>query len=163
MDGAAKFRVRRWFSFRTRRGYGVHSPFAYSLIRSVFGPEGRRVANEIDILAEAGFDSKTAGCIERLYRACGCENIVIDRTSADEDPRRTLFLVSADGADSVTALKEAAARNGGVLCLIDPRKGRIWRESCRRIAREHDGMGIESRRLMIISMDKGLNKQHIRV
>ena len=159
-----KFRVRRWFPSRTRRGYGIHSPFAYSVIRYVFGPDSGGIRGALfDTLSGSGIRRKTAARIERLYRMCGCENIATDRLRTDADPRRTLFLFSAAGAEDTPALKAAAGDGGGILCMLNPRKGRLWRELCRQIAEGHDGMGIESRSLMIIFKDKGLNKQHIRV
>ncbi len=172
-----KFRVKRWFSSRTRRGYGIHSPFAYSLIRQGFGPESFEVTN-IAALSGLGLQRKTAERIERLYMVCGCESMATDCLSAEEAMAataapRTLFLVSATELDAagldaavmerIISIKEAASGSGGILCLVNPRKGRLWRGLCRRIAEMHDGMGIESRDLMIIFTDKGLNKQHIRV
>jgi hypothetical protein len=126
--------------------------------------EAELITNLRDALSGLGVSRKTAGRIERLCRVCECENIAINSSPAGEEARRTLFLASAEaGVGNVLSMREAAEHGGGILCMVNPRKGRLWRELCRKIAEEHDGMGMESRDLMIIFTDKGLNKQHIRV
>ncbi len=143
------------------RGYGIHSPFVYGLIRKVFMCS-RLVDNSRTELYEAllalGVARKRAVQLQNTMIYCGCNTFAINGDGSAE-----FNIATADyPADSLPAAYETARRHGATLVVMVPYANRERRDACRAIIAEHRSTSVDNRGYILIFNNK-LPKQHFRL
>lgn len=143
------------------RGYGIHSPFVYGLIRKVFMCN-RLSDNSRTELYEAllacGVTRKRAVQLQNTMLYCGCRTFAINGDGSAE-----FNIATADyPADSLQSAYDAARRHGTTLVIMVPYANRERRDVCRAIVADHHSTTVDNRGYLLIFNNK-LPKQHFRL
>ncbi|MBQ5670675.1 MAG: hypothetical protein IIV29_08305 [Tidjanibacter sp.] len=150
--------------FRHSRGYGVHSPFLYKVVREAMMP--RKVATTDTRLrgelVAAGVGGRTATRLQNYLSMVGYTRWAINKAEAFTEG--TLFVATPDCPHEVVEqMAEMCGVDGttmATLCVIH-HKGkaeRVWR---RELVEGHKGMSAEKPRFTFLFFNPALPKQHI--
>lgn len=150
--------------FRHHRGYGVHSPFLYKVVREAMMPH--KVATTAPRLREelvaAGVGERTAVRLQNYLSLVGHTHWAID--TAEGTTEGTLFVATPDCPPGVVEqMAERCSREDttvATLCVIH-RRGRAQREWRRGLVESHKGMSAEKPRFTLLFFNPALPKQHI--
>lgn len=136
---ASMLRIRHY------RGHGIHSPFAYSLVRHVFMK--RRILSAdrsvYNSLREARISRYWAMQIQNLHDHCHNHNLNMIL------PTQPLELLPSE--------------DKSILCILSPHYSRARYRRCKEIVARHYGMSIDNRGYMLIIYDDTLTKQHYKL
>lgn len=143
------------------RGYGIHSPFVYGLIRKVFmcgrlyDPEN---APLYDALIAAGVVRKRAVQLQNAMHYCNCTTFGINGGGCAD-----FNVVTAEYPfGQLKTAYEAAKEHGTILVVMSPYANRERRDECRAIVAMHKSTSVDNRGYLIILNNK-LPKQHFRL
>lgn len=143
------------------RGYGVHSPFVYGLIRKVFMCGRLYDADNAPLyesLLRAGVVRKRAVQLQNAMQYCGCASFGIDG-----DGRADFNVVTAEyPTERLISAYEATKQHGTILVVMSPYANRERRDECRTIVEAHRSTSVDNRGYLIILNNK-LPKQHFRL
>lgn len=153
---------------RHYRGFGVHSPFVYGVIRNAImkhDPQGEDLAlyNE---LRGRGFSKRSAAQLQNLYTS---QNFTSAPFAEQEGvfPKlddATLCLVMPSFPDGDTfALAEKAKGTGATLCIISPYGSRSRNKLARRLISQHRHTSIDNRGFLLLFTGERLPKQHFKL
>ena len=143
------------------RGYGIHSPFVYGLIRKVFmcsklyDPEN---APLYEALLSAGVVRKRAVQLQNAMQYCSCKTFAINSTEYADFNVVTVDFPIDRLKDAYEAVKEL----GTILVIMSPYANRERRDECRAIVESHRSTSVDNRGYLIILNNK-LPKQHFRL
>lgn len=141
------------------RGHGVHSPFVYDIVRSVFMRDdllpGRRDLYEA--LLTAGVSRRRAVQLQNLMIHCGYTTFGLNRADAE-------FCVATCGLPrpATLALVRAAAEAGHTVALMSPYDGCERQALCGQIIAGHASTTVDNRGYLLI-FNNHLPKQHFRI
>lgn len=163
-------RTRARLRIRHYKGHGVHSPFAYGIVRNVRMntvpiPDGTPLYAH---LRSIGIGNKTAEFIQRLYTYMKCSECEIDgRTiegmaTATDGPGMTILTPAMDECISAE-MQIAAHSERRIVVLTEPRKTLLRYKMCRTIVTSHKGLSIDCCGTIIVFNTSGLNDQHIKL
>lgn len=145
---------------RHRRGYGVHSPFLYRIIRealmrrNVVG--GERVL--YDELRRRGINKATAARLQNLC-TLECEGMwCIDRVADGEE-----LAIATEGCKEsiVRAMVNRLSRGDGMVVVLHSWCNRGRRKVCKELVEMHNSMSASDLTITLYFSYKGLPKQHI--
>ena len=141
------------------RGHGVHSPFVYDIVRSVFMRDdllpGRRDLYEA--LLTAGVSRRRAVQLQNLMIHCGYTTFGLNRADAE------FCVATCDLPRPATlALVRAAAEAGHTVALMSPCEGQDRQMLCRQIVAAHRSTTVDNRGYLLI-FNNNLPKQHFRI
>lgn len=166
----AIYRTFRGFRIRHFRGHGVHSPFAYRMVREVYMKVGKAYKNNdlYDRLIGAGVSKWTARFIDRLYDHLGCNTCELDGELLRENDtareiKRLVLLSPQLGESETSQLIEASASDGDPVGLLLPLANIARHNVCASVATVHSGMCIDCREVVLLFNDKGLNREYIKL
>ena len=143
------------------RGYGIHSPFVYGLIRKVFMcgklyyPDN---APLYDALLSAGVVRKRAVQLQNAMSYCCGKTFGINGDGSADFNVVTVEYPTEKLAEAY----EATKRHGTILVVMSPYANRERRDECRRIIESHKSTSVDNRGYTIILNNK-LPKQHFRL
>ena len=141
------------------RGHGVHSPFVYDIVRSVFMRDdllpGRRDLYEA--LLTAGVSRRRAVQLQNLMIHCGYTTFGLNRADAE------FCILTRDlpRAETLT-LVAAAGEAGHTVALMSPCEGQDRQMLCRQIVAAHRSTTVDNRGYLLI-FNNNLPKQHFRI
>lgn len=157
------------------RGRGIHSPFAYALVRNVF--MRRRLQDDdrtlYDALRSHGAGCRAAAELQNLFTYCGYGDF---RICGKESGGRESYFKNVDNSNKLLVLtpcvrqeellylvNEAKSAGNFDVCLLRPGScsGRLT--FCRDVALRHKGMSVENRRMIVLFNRQGLNEEHIKL
>ena len=126
------------------RGHGVHSPFVYDIVRSVFMRD--------DLLP-----GRRAVQLQNLMIHCGYTTFGLNRADAE-------FCVATCGLPrpATLALVRAAAEAGHTVALMSPYDGCERQALCGQIIAGHASTTVDNRGYLLI-FNNHLPKQHFRI
>lgn len=141
------------------RGHGVHSPFVYDIVRSVFMRDdllpGRRDLYEA--LLTAGVSRRRAVQLQNLMIHCGYTTFGLNRADAE------LCVVTRDRSRAETlALVREAGEAGHTVAVMSPYDGRVRQALCAQIVAQHRSTTVDNRGYLLI-FNNHLPKQHFRI
>lgn len=155
----------RYCRLRHFRGHGVHSPFAYGLVRNIY-MKRRHLPAEGTVysaLREHGGTARQASLIQALYDYLACRQCCIDAEPVAENPAR-------EGGASMEVFTTAAAVSnetlpapGHIVCLLSPAKGKARYRGCMEAVSSHRGMSIDCRTVILLFGSDALNNEHIKL
>lgn len=141
------------------RGHGVHSPFAYGLVRKVFMRhtlfEGDTAL--YDALIVAGLPRRRAIQLHNARLYCEATTYSIDTL----DGEFAVLTPSYPSEQLAAAYDEAHAR-GTILVIVSPYANRERQEASRAIITRHTSTTVDNRAYLIV-MNNHLPKQHFRL
>lgn len=143
------------------RGYGIHSPFVYGLIRKVFMCGKLFDADNAPLyesLLSAGVVRKRAVQLQNAMHYCGCSTFGINGDGcADFNVVTVEYPV-----EKLEAAYESTREHGTILVIMSPYANRERRDECRAIVESHRSTSVDNRGYLIILNNK-LPKQHFRL
>lgn len=147
------------YCFRSR-GYGVHSPMLYRIIREAMMP--RHVVDSdhslYDALRLRKVGRRTATRLQNLFTLENYAEWRIDEPSAAGG---VTVLTPDCTAEKVREI--IGGLEEGAVCAIYPLWGCQRRALCRELTKAHRSMSAEKPRLMLYFARTDLRKQHIRI
>ena len=141
------------------RGHGVHSPFVYDIVRSVFMRDdllpGRRDLYEA--LLTAGVSRRRAVQLQNLMIHCGYTTFGLNRADAEF----CIATRSLSRTETLALVGDAAAA-GNTVAVMSPYDGRERRAMCLQIIAGHASTTVDNRGYLLI-FNNHLPKQHFRI
>ena len=147
------------YCFRSR-GYGVHSPMLYRIVREAMMPR-HIVGSECtlyDTLRLHKVGRRTATRLQNLYTTEGYAEWRIDEPA---DPQGLTILTPACTEEKIREI--VGGLEQGTVCVTYPLLGCQRRALCRELVKAHHSMSAEKPRLMLYFARTDLHKQHIRI
>ena len=143
---------------RHSRGYGVHSPLLYRIVREAMMP--RKIAGTehalYDALRAQGICKHTATRLQNLYSLEGYEAWRVDQTAKAEGE---LMIATAKCEEQIVAsMANALREHEGAVCIIHSPRNRQLRKS---LITAHPSMSAANCQLTLLWWRKDLRKQHI--
>ena len=152
--------MRIWQHLRHSRGYGVHSPMLYRIVREAMMPRevvgaDRRLFDE---LFSKGVGKRTA---TRLQNLCTIQHYPTWSVDAMAE-EGGLTILTPDCAESVVRdAAEGLAKQEGVVVVLRSITDRRRRTLCRELVRMHHSMSAERPTMLLLFARHDLRKQHI--
>ncbi len=151
--------------FPHRKGYGIHSPFAFSLVTQVLYSPGRYYAYDwLDELMprwQRKFPSRRRACLRLLFRLA---NFWQPHTieGSDQDLTQLAYLHAGCKAARLVACQSdiyaLQSDNGTMFVIYDLQRHRsAWRSL---LVSEHTRVSFDLHDMGIVVCDPKLNKQH---
>ena len=141
------------------RGHGVHSPFVYDIVRSVFMRDdllpGRRDLYEA--LLTAGVSRRRAVQLQNLMIHCGYTTFGLNRADAEF----CIATRSLSRTETLALVGDAAAA-GNTVAVMSPYDGRERRAMCLQIVAAHRSTTVDNRGYLLV-FNNHLPKQHFRI
>lgn len=149
---------------RHARGYGIHSPLVYSLIRNVFMKKDIGEHRDVyDKIMETGADDRIARDIQNFYDFYGFSAFSINNTvPATPAGNHLHILTGANIADAAEDILSVEWEKWNVMCLV-PGKSKERRSLCRGIARNHAGISVDRKRYFLYFYNVSYEKQHYKL
>lgn len=147
------------------RGYGVHSPFVYSLVRQVFMRrriEGPDTALYTELILRH-VSRRRAIQLQNLYTHCGYGSYCFMENDAVPDLTGVGMCIVLRDCDleRILNVAEKARQSGTTVCILAPRDERTRSRQCRRLVAEHPGTSVDNRGYLLLFNHKYLPKQHL--
>lgn len=138
------------------RGHGVHSPFAYRLVRDVFMKRHHLHASGAlyDALRDLHVGKNTARMAQAVYDYAACRGFDIDRFADDVKDGMWCCLASS---------VPVSATGCRVVALLHPRASRERYRQCLEAVGHHAGLSLDCRCILFLFNDRGLSKEHIKL
>lgn len=151
---AAGCRVRHF------RGHGVHSPFAYRMVRTIYMKRRSLPAcgTIYDAMRHAKCDRNGARLVQAIFNDTGCDSCILNG-----------HLITTNGCDSKCLAIQTGLQyitndsNVYITCFAMPRRNKPYYQACMEAVKNHDGMSMDLRSVILLFHDDRLNKEHIKL
>lgn len=156
---ASMLRIRHY------RGHGIHSPFAYSIVRQVFMK--RRIKGEsrevYNTLRTEHVGRYWAVQLQNLHSFCRNHTLrfVMPNETIACPQKRTNAEQGDDERSKATELCDVADKT--IVCIVAPRYSRSRYRNCKALIAHHNGMSIDNRGYILLIYDNKLPKQHFKL
>ena len=167
------------------RGHGIHSPFAYNLVRECLIPRhfvcshastdkpsgagGLRSmpfgASVYDAMRTMGMTKKASRQLQNIFYYLRASDFkVLESAESVASNSKTLYFTAPQATNEdleeiVVAVKAA----GGAVVIIYPRTSLQRMKLCRRLCRSEDLLSIDNRRFLLLIFDEKLPNQHYKL
>lgn len=143
-----------------RRGYGIHSPMLYRIVREAMMP--RHIIGPsralYDTLRRHNIGHRTATRLQNLYTLEGYTEWRIDELAGVKG-----LTIISPACPNEQVRRIVGGLKEGTVCATYPFGGCRRRALCRELAKEHRSMSAEKPRMMLYFARTDLRKQHIRI
>lgn len=147
---------------RHSRGYGVHSPLLYRIVREAMMPHRIKGSDTslYNALRARGVGRRTATRLQNLLTTEDYGAWKVD-TVADEGE---MMIATAECHDEqLRAMARMLREQEGILCILHPIVGRTRRRLCKELIAEHRSMSASKPTFTLLISRKDLQKQHINI
>lgn len=145
---------------RHSRGYGVHSPLLYRIVREAMMP--RRVKGSdtslYDALRARGVGRRTATRLQNLLTA---ERFGVWRIDTVAGEGELMIATTECHKEQLRAMAKVLGEQEGVLCILHPIGSRTRRRLCKELIAEHHSMSASKPAFTLLFARKDIQKQHI--
>lgn len=151
------------------RGFGVHSPFVYGIVRHSLMEKHRLAGTDKSVfnaLAAMRVSSKRATQLQNLYTWCAYKRffILTDTDNSDALDDTTICFVMPSLPESETfALAAKAKDTGCAICLMAPYESHKRSKLCHELIRRHTHTSIDNRGFMLMFCNPRQPKQHFKL
>lgn len=150
------------------RGHGVHSPFAYSIVRVFM--RSRIVGNDTSLftsLKELSCDKHSANQLQNFYTTCSYKSFTIISDESCNCNNNTdvdlIVIMNSVSIDDTYRVTQNSLANDTSVAIVYPRSSKSRYKICRRIINEHKCLSIDNRRFMLFFGGKKYPHQHLKL
>lgn len=141
------------------RGHGVHSPFVYDIVRTVFM---RRTLIEGDrtlynALVDAGVSTRRAMQLQNLAVCCSYRTFGLNRVEGE-----FCVILADEPREKILEVVRTATTIGATVAILAPGEGAERRDLCRMLVATHKGTSVDNRGYLLL-FNNNLPKQHYRI
>ena len=143
------------------RGYGVHSPFVYMLVRRAFMAKSVRAQDDssfYDALLRNGVAKRRAVQLQAAFDYCEAKRFSIDVSDGD-----FRLFTEAYPTESLAEACQAAQRDGATAVIMKPYADKERQSACQGIVEHHNSTSVDNRGFLMLFNTKKLPKQHFRL
>ena len=152
--------MRIWLHLRHSRGYGVHSPMLYRIVRKAMMPRvvvGADRTLYTELLAQ-GVGRRTATRLQNLYST---EHYSAWSIDASAGVGGLTILTPACAESVVREIAEGLVEKDGVVVVLHKIPDCKRRALCKELVRKHHSMSAEKATMLLLFARSDLRKQHI--
>lgn len=146
---------------RHSRGYGIHSPFLYRVVREAMMPQ--RVKGGDKALYEAlrakGVGSRAATRAQNLLNAMGYTSWSIDEPNGND--RGLAVATQACEPQTIAAMVEGLNERSGAVCVIHRLGDKKRRAICKSLIGRHHCLSASKPTMKLYFSQQGVSKQHV--
>ncbi len=161
------FRIGATIHVRHWRGRGIHSPFMYAIVRSVF-MQKRIIGRDqtlYNALIQHGIGRRSGIILQNLYTHCKMERFVLVGETDTPLPLGPVFcvLLPDTSAETVALMARHVLEQSGYLVVLAPhRSPHRWRVT-QQIRWRHRCVSVDRKVMMLYFADPKLQPQHYRI
>lgn len=148
---------------RHRRGYGVHSPFLYEVVRSTMMP--RKMTSDdrrlYDALRNKGVDHRSATRLQNYLLHVGYECWTIDQCPDNNQAKVLCIATRQCPTDELERLLNACQEHKEEATLCVFHRSKEAKAECNRLVEQHSSMSAEKPRFTLFFHHRPLPKQHL--
>ena len=146
---------------KSYRGYGIHSPFVYMLVRRAFmatSVERQGEGSLYDVLLRSGIAKRRAVQLQAAFDYCKAECFSVDGKEGD-----FRIFTQEYPAELLAKACRAAQCDGATAVIMKPYADRERQSVCQSIVECHDSTSVDNRGFLMLFNTKKLPKQHFRL
>ncbi len=147
---------------RHSRGYGVHSPLLYRIVREAMMP--RKVVGSdtalYDALRARGVGRRTATRLQNLLSLEGYTAWEIDGMA---EAGAMMIATAKCSEEQLRVMARRLGEREGVLCILHPIGSHTRRRLCKELIAAHHSMSASKPAFTLLFSRKDLQKQHINI
>ena len=150
--------------FRQRKGYGVHSPFVYAIVRQVFmrstfACDDREL---YDALMAKGVVRRRALQLQNLFKHLHYSSYCFNPEVGECSKTDMIFSTPDQCSSLLPSLADLAREWGSTLCIIAPALDSERDKVCKRLVEEHRCTSVDNRGYLLL-FNNHLPKQKFRL
>ena len=152
------------------RGYGVHSPFVYGLVRHSVMMKSSIVGDDCSIfegLRELGVSRKRATQLQNMCTWAGyksaCYLTDANRAVGALDAHTVCFVMPDYPMELTVELCQKAAEAEAVVCVMKPYDSRVRSKACKELIRNHIHTSVDNRGFLLLFFNPHQPKQHFKL
>ena len=143
------------------RGYGVHSPFVYMLVRRAFMATSVKEQGEeslYDALLRSGVAKRRAVQLQAAFDYCEAKHFSIDSSEGD-----FRILTEEYPTELLAEACQAAQKDGVTAVIMKPYADGERQSACQSVVEQHNSTSVDNRGFLMFFNTKKLPKQHFRL
>lgn len=150
---------------RHYRGYGVHSPFVYRVVREAVMQKREVAGDDLSLyerLRSLGVNRRRAVQLQNFYTISGCSRFVVDdEWSASVGDDVMWIVTTATAPEVIEAIESVVGERKVVVTIVYPRNNSARYKATRRAIRAHHGLSFDNIGFVALLCNDKRQKQHI--
>ncbi len=141
------------------RGYGIHSPFLYRIVREAMMPHDPMEGDKslYEALRSKGVGRRTATRLHNLYTLEQYDGWAIDNSLGGG----VMVATPKCSTECIATMVQTLGEHGGVLCILHPIGNYSRRRLCKGLVKAHHSMSAAKVGFTLLFSRPDLRKQHI--
>lgn len=152
------------------RGFGVHSPFVYGLVRHSVMMKKSIVGDDCTVferLTELGVSQKRAVQLQNMCGWAGYNSpCFVTDTGCELAPmteHSVCFVLPSVAPESLAAVCAKAEGTGAAVCILSPYDSRVRSKACRELVKQHRHTSVDNRGYLLLFFNPRHPKQHFKL
>ncbi len=162
--------LRNMMRVKHYRGFGVHSPFVYGLVRHSVMMKKNIIGEEcavFDKLVELKVAQKRAVQLQNMCNWAGYTKYFFltdaDSELGEMDEHTVYFVLPSYPLEKLPEVCTTSEGKGGVVCLLSPYESRTRSKACKALIKIHRNTSVDNRGYLLIFFNPRHPKQHFKL